>query len=66
MKNVIITLEGTKSNIEATQFIGSWIQPNPINDKEVQGFILKNDGTAQSINYEVAKINAKKLDLNNT
>ncbi|MEI6748010.1 MAG: lipocalin family protein [Bacteroidota bacterium] len=45
----------TKLNIEATQFIGSWVQPNPINDKEVQGFILKNDGTAQSINMETLK-----------
>ena len=30
--------------------LGSWVQPNPINEKEVQGFTLKNDGTAESIN----------------
>jgi hypothetical protein len=32
------------------QLLGSWVQTNPINDKEVQGFTLKNDGTAESIN----------------
>jgi hypothetical protein len=30
--------------------IGSWVQPNPINEKEVQGFELKKDGSAGSIN----------------
>ncbi|HWS61100.1 MAG TPA: lipocalin family protein [Flavobacterium sp.] len=30
--------------------VGSWVQPNPINDKEVQGFTIKSDGTAESIN----------------
>ena len=30
--------------------IGSWVQPNPINEKEVQGFTLKSDGTAASVN----------------
>ena len=30
--------------------LGSWVQPNPINEKEVQGFTLKNNGTAESIN----------------
>jgi len=29
---------------------GSWVQPNPINEKEVQGFELKKDGSAESIN----------------
>ncbi len=26
------------------------MQPNPINDKEVQGFLINSDGTAESIN----------------
>ena len=30
--------------------VGSWVQPNPINDKEVQGFLINGDGTAESIN----------------
>ena len=30
--------------------VGSWVQPNPINEKEVQGFTLKSNGTAESIN----------------
>lgn len=30
--------------------VGSWVQPNPINDKEVQGFLINSDGTAESIN----------------
>lgn len=29
---------------------GSWVQPNPINEKEEQGFILQKDGKAISIN----------------
>lgn len=29
---------------------GSWVEPNPINEKEVQGFVLHEDGTAESIN----------------
>lgn len=29
---------------------GSWIEPNPINSEEVQGFTLNEDGTAASIN----------------
>jgi hypothetical protein len=30
--------------------IGSWVEPNPINEKEVQGITLNEDGTAESIN----------------
>lgn len=29
---------------------GSWVEPNPINANEVQGFKLNDDGTASSIN----------------
>lgn len=29
---------------------GAWVQPNPINEKEVQGFKLNKDSSAQSIN----------------
>lgn len=29
---------------------GSWVEPNPINAEEVQGFKLDDDGTASSIN----------------
>ena len=32
------------------QLVGDWVQPNPINSKEVQGFSLLENGTAQSIN----------------
>ncbi len=39
----------------AAKFIGAWVQPNPINEKEVQGFILKFDGTAESINFATLK-----------
>jgi hypothetical protein len=31
-------------------FYGSWVQPNPINKKEMQGFKLNKDSTAESIN----------------
>jgi hypothetical protein len=40
----------SKTENNTNPLIGSWVQPNPINEKEVQGFTLKNDGTAASIN----------------
>ncbi|HEY6143621.1 MAG TPA: lipocalin family protein [Flavobacterium sp.] len=40
----------SKTENSTNPLIGSWVQPNPINEKEVQGFTLKNDGTAASIN----------------
>ena len=36
--------------VDTKVLVASWTQPNPINDKEVQGFELKEDGTAASIN----------------
>lgn len=29
---------------------GTWLEPNPINAKEVQGFTLKDNGEAESVN----------------
>ncbi len=43
-------------------FVGSWVEPNPINDKEVQGFKLNADGTASSINMETLKYKAWKIE----
>ncbi len=43
-------------------FFGSWVEPNPINDKEVQGFKLNDDGTASSINMETLKYKAWKIE----
>lgn len=42
----------TESKTENAKFLltGSWVQPNPINEKEVQGFVLQKDGKAISIN----------------
>jgi hypothetical protein len=40
----------TKTKEDTKLLLGSWTQPNPINDKEVQGFVLKQDGSAASIN----------------
>ena len=40
----------TKAVNDTTLLVGSWVQPIPGNEKEMQGFMLKNDGTAQSIN----------------
>jgi hypothetical protein len=60
--------KNSKLNIDPKLFVGSWVQPNPINDKEVQGFNLKEDGSAQSINMETLKVqkwvyNSNKLVL---
>ena len=49
-KNNSRTTNDSALKLESNQFVGSWVQPNPINDQEVQGFILNVDGTAQSIN----------------
>ena len=43
------------TGVDTGKFIGSWVQPNPINEKEVQGFTLKQDGTAESINMATLK-----------
>ncbi len=44
-------IKAVEAEIESTNvLVGSWVQPNPINDKQVQGFTIKNDGTAESIN----------------
>jgi len=67
-QNTSKPISDSKLNLQINQFIGSWIQPNPINEKEVQGFILNTDGTAQSINMATLKykkwwINSDKLVL---
>ncbi|WP_158962134.1 lipocalin-like domain-containing protein [Myroides fluvii] len=43
--------------VDTQVLVASWTQPNPINDKEVQGFELKEDGTAASINMATLKTN---------
>ena len=51
-KQEVTNTEVSKSKKEnvTNLLVGSWIQPNPISNKEVQGFTLKNDGSAESIN----------------
>ena len=41
---------------------GTWVEPNPINAQEVQGFTLNQDGTAQSVNMATLDINGWSLD----
>ncbi|MGG5577201.1 lipocalin family protein [Myroides sp. C15-4] len=65
IKEAPVTEETTTEVVEATApqatdtkaLVASWTQPNPINDKEVQGFELKEDGTAASINMATLKTN---------
>ena len=45
----------SEMSVDINQFIGSWVQPNPINKKGLQGFKLKKDGTAESINLATLK-----------
>lgn len=40
------------------QYVGRWVIPNPINEKEVEGFELLKDGSAKSINR--ATLDCKK------
>ncbi|WP_227472051.1 lipocalin family protein [Parabacteroides bouchesdurhonensis] len=41
---------------------GTWIEPNPIAPKEVQGFTLNQDGTAQSVNMATLSIDGWNLE----
>lgn len=42
---------------------GTWVEPNPIDPKEMQGFTLNQDGTASSVN--MATLLIKKWNLDN-
>lgn len=65
----------SRTGADASRFIGDWVQPNPINESEVQGFALKKDGTAESINmatlqyknwwYESDKLNLVAESIGN-
>jgi hypothetical protein len=54
-----------KSSMDAKLFLGSWVQPNPGNEKEVQGFTLYQDGIAHSINMETLKYRKWWVESNN-
>ncbi len=42
--------ENLNTIYETNLLIGSWVEPNPINKNEVQGFKIKEDGNMESIN----------------
>ena len=48
-QTVVIRTTDTAKEIEKLMY-GTWVQPNPINEKEVQGFKLNKDSSAESIN----------------
>lgn len=39
-----------ETSLPDDRMVGEWVQPNPINEKEMQGFVLRKDGSAESIN----------------
>ena len=39
-----------KTEKETNLLIGSWVEPNPINENELQGIVIKENGIAASIN----------------
>lgn len=41
---------------------GTWVEPNPINPEEVQGFTLNADGTAESVNMATLVFKSWNLD----
>lgn len=46
-----IYIEGASlSETDRGLFVGSWVEPIPGNESEIQGFKLNEDGTASSIN----------------
>jgi ADP-ribosylglycohydrolase len=40
----------SKTEKETDSLIGSWVEPNPINENEFQGIEIKENGIAESIN----------------
>lgn len=49
--NNTITENAAQNTVtQSPSITGSWVQPNPINEKEVQGFTLNADSSASSIN----------------
>ncbi len=48
--NPIPTNSEVEETINPSNLVGSWVEPNPINDKEVQGIELLVHGEAKSIN----------------
>jgi hypothetical protein len=44
------TSDVTVQDNTSQSIIGTWVEPNPVNNLEVQGFELKADGSAASIN----------------
>jgi len=60
-------LSGASLNPEFQQkyLVGSWIQPIPGNKEKFQGFILKNDGTAKSINMATLQYISWKIEDDN-
>jgi hypothetical protein len=44
-KNILPSITSEKNLL-----IGAWVEPNPINENEVQGIKINEDGTAKSIN----------------
>jgi len=45
-----LTLNGEVENGMNEKLIGTWLEPNPINAAETQGFELSKDGGAKSVN----------------
>tara|TARA_R100000935_G_C2836459_1_gene168397 strand:- start:2242 stop:2637 length:396 start_codon:yes stop_codon:yes gene_type:complete len=50
-KAEMVETPSPKTNVE-NEIIGRWIEPNPINDSEFQGFELMRGGSANSINMQ--------------
>jgi len=48
-ERVVTSNTDTAKALEKLMY-GTWVQPNPINEKEVQGFKLNKDSSAESIN----------------
>ncbi|MCU7549636.1 lipocalin family protein [Chitinophagaceae bacterium LB-8] len=45
-----VVTDSNKARSFDEMLYGSWVEPNPINEKEVQGFRLNHDSLATSIN----------------
>lgn len=50
-----LEMSTTQSIENPNLLIGSWLEPNPINEKEKQGIKLYQDGSAESVNMSTLR-----------
>lgn len=62
--NQVLKAEDLTITVHSPYFYiqGEWVEPNPVNAQEVQGFVLNQDGTARSINMATLVMKSWNLE----